>query len=330
MQVLVINQDQVPQLLPMGECIQVMEEAFKAMGRGQAIQPLRKPMVLPGQGFFSTMPAYLGDIQSVGAKVLTVFASNEGTEYDSHLGVVLLFETQHGLLQAIIDATSITAIRTGAVSGLATRLLARPDAGDLAILGSGTQARQHLEAMSLVRPIRHVRVWSRNSDHARQFAEQASRQHRIAVEVQETAQQAVNGADIICTTTSAPEPVLLGEWISPGAHINAAGAFGPKTRELDTRAVVKSRLFVDRRESTLNEAGEFLIPRQEGVIDESHIAGELGELLLGQVSGRTSPEQITLFKSLGLGIQDIASARHIYNRAKERGLGAAIEIGGRH
>ena len=256
---------------------------------------------------------------------------NHGSEYDSHQGTVLLFEVKHGQLLAIIDASEITAIRTAAVSGVATKLLARKNATQLAILGSGVQARTHLEAMLLARDISDVRIWSRNSDNARAFARNKSEKLGIDIEVTESAQAAVSGADIICTTTAAPEPILMGDWLpdESGVHINAVGSSVNFTRELDTAAVVKSRLYIDRRESTLNEAGDFLFPKKEGAISDDHIQGEIGEILLGKIEGRKSDEEITLFKSLGLAVQDLASAQHIYNKALEKGMGTSIEIGGK-
>jgi ornithine cyclodeaminase len=240
----------------------------------------------------------------------------------------LLFDTQSGRLLAIVDATAVTEIRTAAVSALATRLLAQPGAGDLAILGSGTQARAHLEAMLAVRPIRRIRVWSRNEDNAKRFATAARQRFERDVEVMATATAAVRGADLICTTTSAQTPILLGEWISPGAHINAVRSSVPFARELDTAAVARSRLFVDRRESALNEAGDFLFPKQEGAINDDHILGELGELLLGRVQGRTSDHEITLFKSLGLAIEDVAAAHYIYHQARVKEAGISLRLGG--
>ncbi len=329
MKVLIVSQSEVRQLLPMAECIDVMADAFRALARGEAILPLRPVLWLPEKyGALGMMPGYLGDLQAMGLKVVSVFPHNHGTEYDSHIGAVLLYETKHGQLLSIIDASAITAIRTAAVSGLATRLLAREDAGDVAILGSGVEARTHLAAMLAVRPVRRVRVWSRRSDHCQQFAERASKRHNLRVEPVTTAQDAVEGADLICTTTSAPEPILLGDWIAPGAHINAVGSSVAFTRELDTAAVVRSRLYVDRRESTLNEAGDFLFPKQEGAIGDDHIIGEIGELLLGMVSGRQSADEITLFKSLGLAIEDLAAASYIYRKAVETGVGTAVELGG--
>jgi len=274
------------------------------------------------------MPAYLGDPPALGLKVITIFPGNAGTEFDSHPGVVMLFDTAHGQPLAIMDASEITAIRTAAVSGVATRLLAREDAGDLALLGSGVQARTHLEAMLAVRPIRRVRVWSPTAGRLRAFAESASRRHGRAVEVSGSAREAVAGAEIICTCTASAEPVLLGDWIAPGAHINAVGSSTAGARELDTAAVARARLYVDRRESTLNEAGDFLIPKREGVIDDAHILGEIGDLLLDRAPGRTSPDDVTLFKSLGLAIEDVASARHIYEKARTQNAGTWVELGG--
>lgn len=307
----------------------VMAEALKTLARGDALNPLRRGLLLPDKsGLLGMMPAYLGDIKALGLKVISIFPGNEGTEYDSHQGAVLLFEPEHGRLLAIMDASSITAIRTAAVSGVATKLLAREDAGDLAILGSGVQAHTHLLAMLLARQIRRVRVWSRTFDHAQVFTQRESGRCGIQVEPMATAREAAEGADIICTTTAAHEPVLMGDWLAPGAHINAVGSSTPFARELDTAAVVKSRLFVDRRESMLNEAGEFLIPKKEGAIGDDHIQGEIGEVLLGQIPGRESAEEITLFKSLGLGVEDVASAHHIYQKAIEKGAGTWVEFGG--
>ncbi len=329
MKVLIINQTEATELLPMRECMDVTAEALKTLARGDAILPLRPVMWLPEKiGALGLMPAYLGDLRAFGLKVVSVFPGNHGTAYDSHQGAVLLFEAEHGQLLAVMDASAITAIRTAAVTGVATRTLARADAGDLALLGSGVQARTHLEAMLAVRPLRRIRVWSRDPEHARRFAEREAERHGVRVEPMTTAREAATGADLICTTTAAREPVLLGEWLAPGAHINAVGSSVPFTRELDTAAMAKSKLFVDRRESTLNEAGDFLFPKKEGAIGDDHIRGELGEILLGQVAGRQTPEEITLFKSLGLAVEDLAAAHHVYRKAVETGRGMSLELGG--
>ena len=287
MHVLILSRSDIALLLPMRECIDVMADALSALTRGDAILPLRQVLRLPdAKSAFAVMPAYLGQPKAVGAKVITVFPDNHGTSLDSHQGAVLLFEAEHGSLAAVMDASSITAIRTAAVSGLATRLLAREDATELAILGTGVQARTHLEAVRAVRGVNHVRVWSRSREAVRAFAEGESRRHDVHVEPASSARAAVEGADIVCTVTASREPVLAGEWLRNGAHVNAVGASLPFARELDTAAVARSRLYVDRRESALNEAGDFLIPRREGAIGDDHIVGELGEVLLGRVPGR--------------------------------------------
>jgi ornithine cyclodeaminase len=326
----IITEAEVPGLLPMNECMDVMSNALATLARGDAILPLRHLMRIPQKaGIFGMMPAYMETPDALGVKIITVFNGNHGTEYDSHQGVVLLFEADHGSIVAVIDASSVTAIRTAAVSGVATRLLAREDAHDLCILGSGVQARTHLEAMRVARPVTRVRVWSRNPDSARAFARVESERLGITVEPMDSARLAAKDADIICTTTSARDPILEGEWISPGTHVNAVGSSTPTARELDSAAIARARLYVDRRESTINEAGDFLIPKSEGIIDDSHIRAELGELLLGTKNGRASGDDITLFKSLGLAVEDVAAAHHIYTRAVERGIGLSVEMGGK-
>ncbi len=326
MKILLVNQSEVAKWLPMRECIDVMAGAFKMLASGNTLLPLRPIMWLPERvGALAMMPAYMKDINAMGLKVLALFPGNHGTQYDSHQGAVLLCEATHGCLLAIMDATAITAIRTAAVSGLATQLLAREDADELAILGTGTQARTHLEAMLLVRKITRVRVWSRKAEHAQKFVEHESLRYQIKIDAVATAREAILDADIICTTTAAKEPVVLGEWLKPGAHINAVGACTPNTRELDTNAILKSHLIVDRRESALHEAGDFIIPQNEGALDDTHIRGELGEVLLGQIYGRIAPEQITLFKSLGLAIEDLAAAQYIYTKMTAQGAGTWIE-----
>jgi ornithine cyclodeaminase/alanine dehydrogenase-like protein (mu-crystallin family) len=327
--VLILTERDIPSLLPVGECIDVMAEALAALTRGSVTMPLRTIVWLPDRnGLLVSMPVALEPDGMAAFKLLTVFPENRAVGIESHQGAVLLFELQHGRLLSILDATSITAIRTAAVSGVATRLLAREDAGDLAILGSGTQAGTHLEAMRAVRPIRRVRVWSRSSENARRFAERASASHGIEVEPSATAEDAVTGADLICTTTASREPVLRGEWLAPGAHVNAVGAVGADARELDTEAIRRSRLVVDRRESAVNEAGEFVLAKAEGAIGDDHIVGELGELVTGAVPGRRAPEEITVFRSMGIAVEDLAAAQTIHRRAVERGVGLVVDLGG--
>lgn len=329
MRILVVNQDEVPRLLPMAECMDAMADVLRVLAEGGALLPLRTVLRLPGgQGAFAVMPAYLATPPAIGLKAITVFPANEGTEYDSHQGAVLLFDPDHGRLLAIMDASSITAIRTAAVSGVATRALAREDAGDLALLGTGVQALTHLEAMLLARRIRRIRAWSRREESLARFVARAAERFGVAVEPAVSAQDAVAGADLICTVTASRDPVLEGAWIAPGAHVNAVGSSVPTSRELDTEAVRRAALFVDRRESALNEAGDFLVPKSEGAIGDGHIRAELGEVLLGRHGGRTSAEEVTVFKSLGLAVEDVASAHHIHEAAQRTGAGTWVELGG--
>lgn len=307
--------EEVRRLLSMDECIDAMATAFGALARGDACQPLRTLMRLPqSSGILGMMPAYLGELDRIGIKVLTVFPDNHGTVYDSHQGAVLLYEGRHGCPLCAVDASEITAIRTAAASGLATRLLAREDARELAILGCGVQGRTHVEAMRVVRSIECVRLWSRNPDSARRLALELDG-NDLDVVVATSARQAVKGADLVCTTTAAREPVLEGAWLAPGCHINAVGACLPSARELDAAAVARSRLFVDRRESALAEAGDLLLAVAEGAVTVEHIAAELGEVVLGRHPGRRNSNEITLFESLGIGVEDVAAADLVYRKA---------------
>ncbi len=321
MKTLILNHDEVKELLPMSECIDIMEGMFKEIVAGKARFPRRLVIPLPhGNSALAVMPALVPD--GMGAKIITVYPGNSQTKFESHQGAILLFETHYGKLIAVIDATSVTGIRTAAVSAVATKALSREDSSRLAILGSGAQSITHLEAVSAVREISTVRVWSRNFERAKNFAGKYGKNIIPARSVIE----AVEGADIICTATSSTEPILKGEWIPQGAHINAVGACTSTSRELDSEAVSKSLLFVDSRDSALSEAGDFLIPRSEGLFTDSHIKGELGELLAGKVGGRTDRSQITLFKSLGLATEDLATALALHQRALSESRGSWVEF----
>jgi ornithine cyclodeaminase len=327
---LLVGHRDVLTLLPMSECIDAMTDALRTLTQGGAILPLRQIVRLPdGRNAFALMPAALDQPSALGAKVITVFPGNDATPYDSHQGAVLLFDTEHGRLIAIIDASTITALRTAAVTAVATRLLSRPDSRTLALLGAGVQAGTHLESIRLVRAIDQVRVWSRSGDRARRFAERSSG-NGLRIVVCDTAREAVDGADIVCTLTSSREPVLARDWLAPGTHVNAVGASQSTSRELDSATVAAARLYVDRRESAVNEAGDFLVPKREGLVGDDHIVGEIGELLVDppRIAGRRSPTELTVFKSLGLAIEDVAAARRIYDRAVASGAGSWVDLGG--
>ncbi|HET9424555.1 MAG TPA: ornithine cyclodeaminase family protein [Gemmatimonadaceae bacterium] len=329
---IVLSQRDIGELLSMRDCIGVMAGALGALARGESLVPLRTVVRLPGgSDVFALMPAVMGDPPALGAKIITVFHGNHGTAYDSHQGAVLLFDAANGSLTAVLDATAITSIRTAAVSALATRLLARGDADDLAILGSGVQARMHLEAIPLVRRIRRVRIWSRNRKNAEKLLLDTRAVRGDApfeTIICDTAEEAVRDASIVCATTSAHEPVLLGRWVAAGAHVNAVGACTPRAREIDSEMVKRARLFVDSRVSALNEAGDIITPIQEGDITPDHIVAELGEVIAGLREGRRSPTEVTLFESLGLAIEDLAAARHVHALAESRPVGTIIDLGG--
>jgi alanine dehydrogenase len=330
MNVKLLRPSEVRRLLPMAECVDLMEETLRTLSRGDAVQPLRSILRLPNRpGLLGMMPGYLGgSARALGIKVITLMPEAQGMPFPSHQGGVLLFEPEHGALLAVLDGAALTAIRTAAVSGSATRALARADASVLALLGSGVQAGAHLAAMRAVRPIGRVRVWSRSPARSLEFATRESAHHGVPVEPVGTPRDAVEGAEIVCTVTAAREPILEGAWISPGAHLNAVGACIPTSRELDSEAVRRSRVFVDRMESALSEAGDLLIPIREGTIRADKIAGEIGDVFSGTLEGRRNDGEITLFKSLGIAVEDLAAARRVYERALASGEGVEIEWGG--
>src|SRR5438128_2126604 len=311
MKLLVLSHDDVEELLTMRECIRVMEEALADLARGKVTNPLRSMLRAEGAaGILGLMPAYRGDF---GLKEICVYPGNPARGLDTHLGLVILHDGQTGAPKAIMNASAITAIRTAAVSAVATKLLARDDAHVLAILGAGVQGQSHLEAIPLVRKIDEVRIFSRTRSKAERFK---------SARITNSAEEAVRGADIIVTATSSKEPVVKRDWIKPGAHINAVGSSVKTSREIDTETMKAASLFIDRRESTLNESGDYLMAD----VGPNHIPAEIGEILIGKAKGRTSKDEITLFKSLGLAIEDLASAQFLFSEAQRRGRGAWVDF----
>src|SRR5215212_9485767 len=328
MKILVLDNQQIKELLPMKECIELMADALAALARGEVFQPLRTIVRPPeARGLLGLMPAYRGGEQGAfGLKAISVFPENPALGKDAHQGAVMLFSQETGELLALMNASEITAIRTAAVSAVATRLLAREDAQQLGIIGAGVQARTHLTALAAVRPIKHARVACRNVEHAEQLAREMQTQFSFPIEPVRTNEEAVRGADLIVTATSSLEPVINRHWISPGAHVNAIGTHSPTSREVDSATMAAARIFVDRRESALNESGDYLLAAKEGVIGPDNIIGEIGELLIGKKSGRTSTTEITLFKSLGLAIEDVACAEYLYRKAQSQNAGCWVDF----
>ena len=328
MEIIVLNHKEIEALLPMDECINVMSEVLSALARGEAHNPLRSVVRPPDTGhFLGLMPAYRGgENPAYALKEVCIFPDNPTRGLDTHQGSVLLHSAETGELMAVMNGSAITAIRTAAVSGLATKLLARGDAKEVAIIGTGVQGRTHLQAMAAVGCFEHVRVCSRRRENAEAFAKELGPKMPFTIEPVDDVNSAVESADVINTTTNAREPVLHRDWVKPGTHINAVGSSIPTTREIDTATMKASVLFVDRRESTLNESGDYLFAANEGAIGPDHIRAELGDILIGEQLGRRSPEEITLFKSLGIAVEDLASAQFLYKRALEKGVGTRIDF----
>ena len=323
-ELLVLAHEDVKQLLPMEECIELMAEALADLARGGSWQPLRFVVRPPEeQSLMGLMPAHRTSPEpAYGLKTVCIFPGNPARGLDAHQGGVMLFDGETGELRALIDASAVTSIRTAAVSAVATRALARPESTVLAILGSGVQARTHLEAMAKVLSFEQARVWSRTAEHAQAFAAEA--EAPFQVEAVDSAEAAVRSADVIVTVTSAREPIVERGWLAPGTHVNAVGSSIPTARELDSATIAAAALFVDRRESTVNESGEYLRAVEEEGIGPDHIRAELGEVLVGSNDGRRSDEELTVFVSLGLAVEDLAAAEYLHRRARSEGVGAVV------
>jgi ornithine cyclodeaminase/alanine dehydrogenase-like protein (mu-crystallin family) len=324
----VLTERDVMELLPMRDCIDAMADALVAFHRGEMTMPLRSIFAPPNAtGVMGWMPAHRSGRDAVyGMKILCVIPGNPARGLDGHQGAVLVQDGETGELRAVINASAVTAIRTAAVTAVATRALAREDARRLAIVGTGTQARRHLESIPLVRPIESVVVAGRTPEKTKALVEEVAHSVPFEVRAAEDAEEAVRGADIVVTATTSRGPILFGKWLSSGMHVNAVGASQPSSRELDSDAVAVASLFADRGESVRNEAGEFRLALEEGRIGPEHLRAELAEVLTGGHPGRTSPEEITLFRSLGLAVEDLAAARLVLEAAVRAGAGTRVDF----
>jgi ornithine cyclodeaminase len=320
--VLVLSERDVRQLLDMGSCIEAMTEVLASLARGELYQPLRSIARPPGaDNLLGLMPAYRGGAQSAFAlKEIVVAPANPARGLDTHMGGVLLHDGETGELIAVLNASPVTEIRTAAVSAVATRALARPDAQRVAILGAGAQARGHVHAMRAVLDDPEIRIWSRNLDAAERLAGE------VGATVSPSVDAALFGAEVVCTTTAAVEPIVEKRWLARGAHVNAVGSCFPTVRELDTETVAHSSFFTDRRESCLNEAGDYILAAAEGAVGPDHIKAELGEVLAGMHPGREHEDELTVFESLGIAVEDLASAELVVRRARERGVGSEVDF----
>jgi len=330
MKLLVLGAGDVHRLLAYDECADAMRDALAALARGQVHQPLRTIIRPAGAaGMMALMPAYLTAPEpqaAYGLKAICIFPGNPAAGLDSHQGVVLLSSAQTGEPLAMLNASAVTEIRTAAVSAVATELLARADATELAIIGTGVQARAHLLAIAAARPLTGIRVAGRDQAKARRFAEGMRERAAAPVTACASAADAVAGAGIVVTATSSAEPVLRRDWLAPGAHVNAVGACVPQARELDTETMAAAALFTDSRQSAASEAGDYVLAQAEGAIGPDHIRAELGEVLAGTAPGRADDAEITVFESLGLAVEDLAAAALAYRKAAELGSGSWVEF----
>lgn len=324
-EVLWISGREVERLLTFPLCIEAVAAAMVEVSAGNAELPLRRGMpLLNKKGMLGMMAGHLGKPDCFGVKLISLLPDNPKHGFPSHLGLYVLFEPEHGRPLAVMDANVITAIRTAAASAVATQALARADAKVLAILGTGEQAHAHLQALPLVRDLTEIRVWGRDLAKAQAVIDCQRRTVSARLTATDDLASAIAGADIICTLTAAKTPFFKGEWLHPGQHVNLVGSSVPTAAEVDGKTVAQSRFFVDYRPSTLDQAGEFLAALQAGLIKEDHIAGEIGAVLAGKIEGRRSPEEVTVYKSLGIAAQDLAAAWAVFQAAGAAGAGVRV------
>ncbi len=322
-----LTEDQVKTLLPMPNLISAMESAVARFSAGEVLQPVRTILTVgPSRAYFGLMPASIEQPARLGAKLVTIFHENHKRGLPSHLASIVLLDPDTGALIALMDGRFITEARTAAVSAVSARHLAKPDAARLAIIGSGVQARSHLEAYAEVRTLQQVRVWSPQAKSRERFVEAMTGRVPARIEASNTAEEAVAGAQLIVLATASATPVIEDGWISPGAHIVSVGACRPDQREMDPALITRGRLFVDSRAAALVESGDVVQGILEGRFDMSHVAGELGEVVLGRVPGRTTEDQITIFKSLGMAVEDVVAADLVFRKAVETGAGTQLSL----
>jgi ornithine cyclodeaminase len=325
MKIRLMNPATVRQLLPMDRCIPLMRQALASVARNESVQPIRHGLrPTDVRGLLGIMPGYTRTPSWLGLKAITVFEPVPGAHHGSHQGLVLLFDTRTGAPRAIVDASEITAVRTAAASAVATDVLAPANASSIGIFGDGEQAKRHLQAIALVRPIKQALVWGIDSERARQFA--SARSEELGIPVRAVSEpRAVAEAEILCTVTAAREPFLKGEWLRPGQHVNLVGASLPDAAEADIEVVRRSRFFGDYTESTRAQAGEWRRAREAGVVDDEHLLGTIGDVIESIVPARRSPLDITVFKSLGMIAEDLIAADHVLREAERLDAGAEID-----
>lgn len=323
---LILNRTAVAEALDHGTCIEVLDTVMRSVSAGNIDMPLRRYLAIPGTGGkFTLMPGYLGEPRSFGVKIVSKYPRESGSRYGSHVGAVMVFDAEEGIPLALLDGGELTAIRTAAASALATRELANDDTPVLAVLGTGEQARHHIAALSVVREFDEIRIWGRSADGAQALAERLKADRGLRLQICESAESAVRGAQVVTTVTASTTPVLKGEWLDPGTHVNLVGAAVRTAAEADQAVVTRSCFFVDYRPSAMDQAGELLDAIDAGAITEAHIAGEIGEVLAGQKAGRTREDEITVYKSVGVAAQDLGAGLAGWEQARARGVGIEVD-----
>jgi ornithine cyclodeaminase len=318
-ELLIISREEVARHLAYADCIPLMRTAMRALSSGETRQLLRSIIDLEGGRAFGVMPGAM-EKGTFGAKLVSVYPGST-TGGPSHQGAITLFDPDSGAPAAIVDATEVTGIRTASASAAATDALARPDADTLAILGTGEQALRHAEAIAQVRPLRRILVWGRDRAKAQRLADSLADEK---IEVAADVESAVRDADIVCTTTGATEPILLGRWVREGTHVNAVGSSRAGPAEIDHDLVLRARYIADHLESVLRQGAELIRAREAGLVDDGHVAGEIGQVFAGTLPGRTGRDQVTLYKSLGHIVQDLAAGWHLVEQARRSGFGTTV------
>jgi alanine dehydrogenase len=323
----ILTQDDVRQALPMKQAIEALKPAFAQLSTGKADVPLRTPLTVDRHnGVTLFMPAYLSDDDSMAIKIVSVFNDNPAKGLPLIHALVVVVDAETGQPSAVMDGSYLTALRTGAASGVATELLARPDASSVAVFGAGVQGRTQLEAVCAVRQIERAWVYDLAARQAVLFAEEMTERLSLPVEVAVASSEALEQADVICTATTSSSPVFDDADVRPGTHINAVGAYTPQMQEVPAETVVRAKVVIDHREASLAEAGDLLIPLDEGLMTQDQIYAELGEIAAGLKQGRENPDEITLFKSVGVAVQDVAAAGAALASARQLGLGREVEL----
>ncbi len=324
---LVLSEKQVQSLIDIDELIAALEQAHIQYSTGKAVMPVRLVVPLPQiQGRITSMPGYLNEDKALGMKVVTYFQDNPKQNLPAILATIMLFSSDTGKMIAAMDGGYITAIRTACASALATRTLANPETPVLGILGAGVQARAHIQALTRVRKLSRIKLYSPSGKSARSIKQDLEKPCAIPIEVVDSAQAAVRDSDLLVTVTTAKEPIVQAEWLKPGVHINAVGSHRPDLREIDGATLKRAKVVVDSRDAVMAECGDILLALKEQSIGAADIHGEIGEVLAGAKAGRSSPSEVTLYKSVGIAIQDVAAAQIVYRKALERNVGTDVEI----